>query len=183
MTATARSYLVRVWIGALSAVLFAFLLTALASGCAVPVHVRPEADAAGKPIPALVAIELRQDAQGRPIPLAVAETQPAPVQPRPEFADVASRAAPLPVPPPPFDWNNALTILGVVAGAVGGGWGLLAQRAIGMLKTAVRESADHGDRIERAETEKEIEQVKEDSEKNQKRAGVFTVIDAIRKPK
>lgn len=177
MTELAKRHVIHVWCGILSFLLLTFAL--LMCGCSIPVSVRPEADAAGKPIPVLTAIEPRQDAQGKPIPLAVAETQPAPLQARPEFADVATKAAPLPVPPG-FDWTNLLTILGVVVGAAGGGWGIIAQRAIGTLKTALTATATHADRMERAETDADVEKAKDQSNLEQRILGVIDVIAKAR---
>ncbi len=164
---------------AILAVLAGLLASIVFTGCAIPVSVRPESDAAGKPIPAPVSIELRQDANGRPIPLAVAETQPAPLQARPEFADVASRAAPLPVPVG-FDWSGILAILGITAGALGGGWGLIAQRGIGILKTALTATAVHADRMETAETDADVAKAKAQSHMEQSVMGVLDVIAKAR---
>lgn len=163
-----------------------------AAGKPIPVLTALEArtDAKGQPVPILTSVEPRTDAKGLPIPLPVVQTQPPPEAPRPEFAEVSERpvyvapaplAKPVPVATAPgFDWQPILAILGVVAGAAGGGWGLIAQRAIGTLRTAVISTAAHADRMEHAETEADVDRVKTQSALEQRLLGVFDVIKELR---
>jgi hypothetical protein len=162
----------------LLAVVVGVILVSL-GGCTVPVSVRPETDDKGKQIPALVAIEPREDKAGNPIPVPVAQTQPPPLAQNPAFAPVEAKPNPVPVPPS-TDWLSILTTaLGVLAGGAGG-WVVLAQRTIATLKVAVAETADHGDRMEEAETDEDVKRVKKESIKRQKRLGVKGVIADIR---
>lgn len=164
---------------------FAYLSLVLAlvlgSGCrlAIPVTLEPGEDAAGKPVPVLMAIEPRKDASGKPIPVPVAQTEPPPVLPLPEFAPVTATPAPIPRPVG-VDWVAILATLGGIVGAAGAGWGGLASLAARKLHTALEVTAAHADRMEEAETDEDVARAKVTAQVEQEVKGVRQVIQRAR---
>jgi len=136
---------------------------AMMAGCALPVYVRPEISEANKPIP-----------------VAVQPVAPAPAAHDPAWADAADKPA-----APAFDWGMILAVLGGVAGVAGGGWGVIAQRGIGVLRNAVAATANHADRVEaiNPNDEQMLRLAKMESAAEQDRLGVREVIQSLRKRK
>lgn len=163
---------------ALSVVWLALSVLICLQSC-IPVYLRAEKSDKGEIVPVVVTVEPRHDAVGREIPLAVAQTQPPPEQRLQKFAPVDAKPADLPVPQT-TDYGSILTwILGILAGG-GGGWAILASRAVSGLRTALTVAAQHADRMEKAETQQDVDSAKDDTIEQAERMGVTDIIAKAR---
>ena len=162
------------WIVCVMMIVVALIVIALAlTSCVrIPVEVHPAFTDAAKP---------------EPIPLPVAQL---PETIHPPAEDGTQRVIPddAPTPPPPtkFDWGTILGILGIGAGALGGGWGLLAQRGIGLLRTALVSAVEYGNAAEAADPADKagLAALKAAHAKRQSRDGVLPLIEqALREAK
>lgn len=133
----------------------------LMAGCAIPVYVRPE-----------------MSENNKPIPIAVQPVAPAPSAHDARFDDALAKPA-----PPAFDWGTVLAVLGGVAGVAGGGWAAVAQRGAGVLRTALRATAEYADRVEQLDPKDEqmLRLAKAEEAAKQRALGVHEVIARERK--
>jgi hypothetical protein len=142
--------------------LFPWLLilvgVAMMAGCALPVYVRPEMSEGNKPIP-----------------VAVQPVAPSPASHDPAWADAADKPA-----APAFDWGMILAVLGGVAGVAGGGWGVIAQRGLTVVRTALGAAVEYGNEAETIDpkNKSELDALKAKHAAKQQARGVHAVIAA-----
>lgn len=123
----------------LALVIYSWMQLSLAGCFRIPVEVHP------------AFTEAAPGAPQQAIPLPVAQ-QPATEIPQ---EDGTTRVVPdktvAPTPPAglKLDWGAILGVLGIAAGTLGGGWGMLAQRGIGILRTALVKAVEYGNEAEK----------------------------------
>lgn len=130
------------------------ILLALCGG-AVPVTVRPQ-----------------QSADGKPMPVPVALTAPVPAEPVAAFAPVDAQ------PAPSADWLGILTGgIGLLGGTGAAAW---AARAIGRYRSALRLTAGLADRLADAPDDAAVSAAKRDAAAAQQAAGVRGLVQGVR---
>jgi hypothetical protein len=83
--------------------------------------------------------------------------------------------------PQTTDYGSIFTwILGILVGG-GGGWAILASRAVSGLKTALAVTAQHADRMEKAETQQDVDDAKDDTIEQAEQMGVADIIAKVRR--